>query len=182
MKIFAFLATNYEDSLSKKLFDKYVQAREKEGHEVKIQKMYEMDFNQTLEYGYKTIQPLEEDLVKFQENIKWSNHIAIFYPIWWGIAPAKFKAIIDRAFLPGFAFKFSDKGHPKGLLKGRTARVFATLNAPAIFYNFMPDKKIMKYILTMGGGIKSKFTYFGRSESLTEEQINKAISKVEKTI
>ena len=49
--------------------------------------------------------------------------MVIFTPIWWGALPAKLKGLIDRTFLPGFAFQYEEgKLMPKQLLKGRTAR------------------------------------------------------------
>ena len=182
MKIFAFLAVNYDDSLSAQLFEKYVESKTAQGHEVRIMKINKMDFNPILEHGYKTIQTLEPDLVTFQENLKWSDHSAIFYHIWWGEAPAKFKGLIERVILPGFAFNFKKGGMMETLLNGRTMRVFATMNAPTFFSPFLPDKKFMKYVFKMGAGIKLKFSYFGKSEQLTADGIAKVISKVQNTL
>lgn len=57
-----------------------------------------------LQEGYDVIQELEPDLIQLQEHIKWAKHIVFLSPVWWGSFPAKFKAAIDRIFLPGFAF------------------------------------------------------------------------------
>ena len=182
MKIFAFLAVNYNDSVSAELFNKYVESKLKQGHEVKVMKMNEMHFNPILEHGYKTIQPLEPDLISFQENLKWSDHSAIFYHIWWGEAPAKFKGLIERTILPGYAFNFRKNGTMETLLNNRTMRVFATMNAPTFFAPFLPDKKFMKYVFKMGAGIKLKFSYFGKSEKLSSNEISNIINKVQNTI
>jgi putative NADPH-quinone reductase len=48
--------------------------------------------------------------------------------------PAILKGFFDRTWLPGFAFKFHQNGFWwNGLLKGRTATVFVTSDAPPIF-------------------------------------------------
>jgi putative NADPH-quinone reductase len=52
------------------------------------------------------VQPLEADLLAAQEAILWAEHLVFAYPIWWGGAPALLKGFVDRAFLPGFAFKY----------------------------------------------------------------------------
>ena len=69
MKIFAFLAVNYDDSLSAQLFEKYIESKKAEGHEVRTMKINKMNFNPILEHGYKTIQTLEPDLVAFQHEL-----------------------------------------------------------------------------------------------------------------
>jgi len=57
------------------------------------------------------------------------------YPIWWGTYPALLKAFIDRVFLPGFAFKYKpDSMFWDKLLKGKTARLIVTMDAPKWYY------------------------------------------------
>ena len=59
-----------------------------------------------------------------QEKLQRAAHVAWFFPTWWGAPPALVKGFIDRAFLPGFAFKNRPgNGLPETLLKGRSSRV-----------------------------------------------------------
>jgi hypothetical protein len=66
----------------------------------------QLDFDPSLHEGYRQVQPLEADLLAAQEAILWAEHLVFAYPIWWGGAPALLKGFVDRAFLPGFAFKY----------------------------------------------------------------------------
>ncbi|MEF1337492.1 NAD(P)H-dependent oxidoreductase, partial [Vibrio rotiferianus] len=69
----------------------------------------------------------EPDLLRFQELVLWAEHIVIITPVWWGTVPAKFKGIVDRVFLPNFAFKYTEGNmFPEKLLSGRSSELFIT--------------------------------------------------------
>lgn len=53
--------------------------------------------------GYREVQALEPDLVAAQENIRWYERWAIFYPVWWGSVPALLKGFFDRVLYADFA-------------------------------------------------------------------------------
>ena len=104
------------DSLTKSLADKYSETVGSK-HDVKAIHVGDLDFELDLREGYDKIQELEPDLVHAQELISWADHIVILSPVWWGTVPAKFKGLIDRVFLPGFAFKYEEgEALPKKLL------------------------------------------------------------------
>ena len=72
-----------------------------------------------------------------QADIEWSNHLAIFYPLWLGSMPALAKAFFEQALRPGFAFgPAKGRGLPKQKLKGRSARVVVTMGMPSFFYKW----------------------------------------------
>ena len=131
MKIYLLLAHPDSNSLNAALADAYEKSALEKGHEVRRQNLGEMRFDPILWQGYKTIQALEPDLKTAQENILWCEHWVIFYPIWWGSVPAILKGFIDRALHPGFAFKYHKTGpFWDKLLKGRSAHIFTTSDAP----------------------------------------------------
>jgi NAD(P)H dehydrogenase (quinone) len=127
-KVFLLVANPDKDSLSSTLAEAYAEGARAKGHEVRITHLSDMQFDPILHKGYKVIQPYEPDLAKFQDDVRWSETFVTFFPIWWSDVPALLKGLVDRAWMPGFGFRFR-KGLIPGwhrLLKGRRARVVAT--------------------------------------------------------
>ena len=134
-KIFVFLGNPNNDSLGNLLFEAYIRGAQAAGHEVRSMRVADMRFDPVLHKGYREIQALEPDLRAFQEQVKWCQHFVVFYPIWWSDMPALMKGLIDRVWLPGFAFNFR-KGLIPGWyrkLKGKSARVIVTSDQHPFF-------------------------------------------------
>lgn len=127
MKIFILLGNPDKDTTSGHFVDYYERGAREAGHEVRRTNIGEMKFDPILHFGYKVIQPFEPDILKVQEDIKWADHFVILYPVWWSTMPAILKGLFDRMWMPGFAFHFFPDGlRWHRLLKGKTARIFAT--------------------------------------------------------
>ena len=121
-------------------------AKKAEVHELYLG---ELNFDPLLRNGYAKIQPLEPDLVQAQAEISWANHLVIIYPNWWGMMPALLKGFIDRTFLPGFAFKFSDEnnGPAQKLFAGKSAHMIVTTDMERWYHRWLwrnPGHQVMK--------------------------------------
>ena len=137
MRIYVLVGHPDRDSFNTALADAYCAAAVANGHEIRRHDLAELSFDPILHRGYKLIQPLEPDLVAAQENLTWCEHWVIFYPVWWGNAPALLKGYFDRALTPGFAFRYHDNDpFWDKLLAGRSAHVITTSDAPDLFLRF----------------------------------------------
>lgn len=133
-KIFLLLGHPDRAGFTAELADVYEGAARAAGHDVRRLNIGELHFDPILHKGYSEIQPLEPDLVKVQENIRWADHFVILYPNWWTSMPAILKGMFDRVWLPQFAFSFDTEMHEvTALLTGKTARVIVVDGAHSPF-------------------------------------------------
>lgn len=159
-RIFLWVAHPRQESLSTALAEAYGAGATGAGAEVRRQDLSEMHFSTAFEgYGPKR-PPLEPDLVAWQENVQWADHIFIVHPYWWGAMPARAKSVLDRALTPGFGYKYHKTGLGwDKLLSGRTADVLITSDTPPLFDRLlygMPGRNVMKNQVLGFCGIKCK--------------------------
>ncbi|MGG1615285.1 NAD(P)H-dependent oxidoreductase [Paenibacillus sp. NRS-1782] len=171
-------------SYGEALAQSYVKGAEAAGAEVRLLQLSALDFNPNLLGGYRNKLPLEPDLIKAQESMKWAEHLVFVFPIWWGSLPALMKGFIDRTFMPGFAFKYQKgKSLPDKLLKGRTARLITTMDGPGWYYRFFqgqPVHRMMKDSTLHLCGVKPvRSTAIDLMNKKTDQQRNDWLSKVE---
>ncbi len=170
-------------SLCAALAAEYEKGARESGAEVRVHRIGDMQFDPTLHLGFQGKQPLEPDLERFQADLEWAQHLVMVFPLWWGGMPAALKGLVDRAFLPGFAFKYKE-GSPfqAKLLAGRTASVILTMDSPNFWYNWVlgrPLTKVLKrQILGFCGFSRLKFTILGNVRASTPEKRQVWIAKV----
>lgn len=166
------------EALGSEISKTYTKAAIEAGHQAKLINLAELNFDPILHKGYATFQALETDLVAAQIDIKWADHIVIVFPIWWGSVPALLKGFLDRAFLPGFGFKYKkDSPFWDKLLEGRSGRLIFTTDAPWWANRFMfkdPALNMMKRSVFEFCGVKPvSVTQFDSVKSRTPKQIAK---------
>jgi putative NADPH-quinone reductase len=165
-KILIILAHPNPESLSTALGLAYGNGAQAAGAEVRLLPLAGLKFDPILHHGYAKRQPLEPDLEAAWQDILWADHLVFSYPNWWATFPALLKGFIDRLFLPGLAFEYSDGGLkiPKGLLAGRTARLLVTMDSPGFYYRWFlgaPGHRAMKKgVLEFVGISKIRSTSF----------------------
>jgi putative NADPH-quinone reductase len=74
-----------------------------------------------------------------QDDIRWAQHLVLFFPLWMGDMPAYLKGFLEQVARPGFAFQPGDEangGFGKKGLGGRSARVLVTMGMPALVYRY----------------------------------------------
>lgn len=168
-----------EKSLSKLITQTYAEAAQAAGHDVRIMHLDTMTFDPDHGFaGYAQHKPLEPALKSFRQNIEWANHIVLITPMWWGGLPAKLKGLIDRTFLPGWAFDTSRRtkvGMPAPLLSGRTGRAIVTSDTPNLFFGLLYRKALLRQIkgqIFHFVGIKpARITHFAPASKADADQI-----------
>ena len=172
-----------KDSLNFAISDAYKKGAEASGAEVKIINIIDLDFNEfgTVFQNFEQV----EDIKSAQEQILWASHLVWVYPTWWYTIPALMKAFIEQTMHSGFAFKYlkSDKVVKwDKYLKGKTASIISTMDAPTWYYKLFvgePAYKTMKAMLVFCGIRPIKRTYFGSVKLSNEQQIKNWIDKAE---
>lgn len=123
-----------KESFNHALAGAYTQALREGGATVQVLSLIDLAFDPILRAGHEGSQPLEADLVAAREAFERADHVAWFFPTWWGHVPALVKGFVDRLFLPGWAFRYGSGPLPEGLLRGRTSRVVTTMDSPRFWY------------------------------------------------
>jgi putative NADPH-quinone reductase len=156
-----------QDSLCAALAQAYADGARQAGHAVELLRLADLRFDPVLHEGYKVVQPLEPDLLRAQEAIRRAAHLVFVYPTWWGGMPALMKGFFDRAFLPGYAFKYR-AGSPwwDRLLAGRSADVITTMDTPPWFFRLVygspGHRQMVRTILHFSGIRPVRLTAIGR--------------------
>lgn len=84
---------------------------------------------------WRTGQYDDELVGKYIDELKKADFYIFPFPIWWGLMPAVLKGFFDKVFLPGFAYKYGEKGEMVGLLTGKSAVVITTMETSADIFN-----------------------------------------------
>lgn len=183
-RILVLAANPNKASFTNHLAETYVNSARK-NNEVQFLAIPDMEFNLDLSTGYTEEHSLEDSLQNFQTALVWCEHLVIFTPLWWGSLPAKLKGLIDRTFLPGFAFQYEkDKLMPKQLLQGRSARIVMTMDTPPWYYWLVQGAPAIKQLknatLKFVGFNSVKSKMIGPIISSTQESRSKWVADVEK--
>ncbi|MEE9348570.1 MAG: NAD(P)H-dependent oxidoreductase [Flavobacteriaceae bacterium] len=162
------------ESFSKAIVEAYIKGVENSDAEIKQINM----FNTDVKFIESNLESNKTEIKNAQDLITWAHHIVWVYPIWWYTMPSKLKAFFEAVFVSGFAYKYHKKTKRKNpkwdkLLKGKTSRIFATMDAPVWYYKIIlrnPNYKMMKSSLNYCGITSITATYFGPVKGSTQKQ------------
>ena len=186
MKIFIWVGHPRETSLSHGMADAYERGAREQGAEIRRMNLHDMQFDPDLTNGYLKRKDHEPCLTQWRENTLWADHFCWAYPQWWGGMPAKMKGVLDRAYLPGFAFSYHETGSGwDKLMKGRSADVLMTSDAPVWFdrlvYGRAAMQQVKRAVLWFTGVNPVRTlqvaTVKGASEELIQSWLDKAYKR-----
>lgn len=181
------LIQGHPDSAPQHLCDALAQAYAKgainAGHQVRQITVAKLDFPLLRSQEDWEKGTLPAALQQAQDDIKWSEHLVLFFPLWLGDMPALVKGFLEQVARPGFAFNYDDK-NPFGKkgLSGRSARVVVTMGMPALvyrwFYRAHSVKSLELNILGFVGFKPVNETLVGMAGNMKPEAARKWLTKL----
>ncbi|OHX66295.1 NAD(P)H-dependent oxidoreductase [Flammeovirga pacifica] len=174
-----------KESYNFALAEAYKKGAESSQAEVEQINITDLDFNPSLQFGYRKRTDLEPDLEDAIQKIKAADLLVWVFPLWWYSYPAIMKGFIDRTFLPGITYEpIEGQALPRKLLKGKRGRIIVTADSPS-WYNkfFMKDPAIhslKRGTLEFCGVSPVKVTYIATIKNSTEVFRKKWLERVHK--
>lgn len=114
----------------------YAAGAQEGGHEVRRIEVAQLDFPLLRSQDEFVNGMVPASLAPAQNDLRWAEHWLVLFPLWHGTMPALFKGFIEQVMRPGFAIAYTNRGFPKKLLAGRTARIVVTMGMPAPLYRW----------------------------------------------
>ena len=179
----------HPESLNHAILDTTVSTLKKNGHEVIVRDLYELDFQPVLrpeDMAAMKAGQTPKDIKTEQECINDADVITFIYPIWWTGLPAILKGYVDRVFSYGYAYAVGEEGIIK-LLKGKKGLIINTHGTPNEEYDEIGMTAGLKVTSDIGifdfSGIETvEHLLFGSIGYVNEEDYKSMINKVEETI
>jgi NAD(P)H dehydrogenase (quinone) len=99
------------------------------GHTVDLLDLNQDGFDPVMTTAELSLYPtggvLDPQVRAYQQRLQQADFLALFFPIWWMVMPARLKGWLDKVLLPGFAF--TEDQFPQPLLtRIQSAAVFTT--------------------------------------------------------
>jgi NAD(P)H dehydrogenase (quinone) len=182
-KVLIIDAHPWENSLGASFADVYEQGAELAGAELKRINLRELRFDPFLSREQLPPEQFEPCIPESQQAILWADHLVFIYPTWWTNLPALLKGFVDRVFTSGVTFRYHDKSpFPEPLLKGKSARLLITMDAPAFYNRWVtgnPQTHAMRKGTLMFCGVKPvRVNVFDRMRYSDEKKRNGWVTKI----
>mmetsp|Transcript_29419 Transcript_29419/g.57539 ORF Transcript_29419/g.57539 Transcript_29419/m.57539 type:complete len:203 (+) Transcript_29419:38-646(+) len=188
-RIFIWVAHPKSGSLNAALAARYAEGARAKGAEVREMALADMQFSEAFE-GYdpnkeRSAPALTPDLQQWQDNIRWADHVLIVHPYWWGAMPARAKAVLDMALLPGFGFKYHKRGVKwDKLLVGRTGDAIITSDTPPWLDTLLylrPGRRVIRHqVLKFCGIAPRKIVQLGSVKLAKPGHVDKWLDRAQR--
>lgn len=116
--------------------DAYAEGASAAGHRARHIEVSKLDFPLLRTQADFETGKLPPALVQARDDMRWAVHWVFLFPLWHGTMPALLKGFLEHIFRPGFAMEYSEKGFPRRLLAGRSARIVVTMGMPVMLYRW----------------------------------------------
>lgn len=167
------------------LIDAYAEGALAAGHEVRRVDIGALDFpllRSASDWEHGDVPP---GLKSAQDDIAWSQHMVLGFPLWMGDMPALLKGFLEQVARPGFAFHRDEKNpFGKKALGGRSARIVVTMGMPALLYRWYfrahSVKSLERNILGFVGIAPVHETLIGLVDQLGEKGVAQWSARLKK--
>jgi NAD(P)H dehydrogenase (quinone) len=164
-----------------KIAETYAHAAKAKHHQVKIVDLYTDECHE----GFLAFENIREmktwpEQIIYEKDVAWAHEIVLVHPIWWGMPPAIMMNWVDLTFWAHFAYMYLPTGAMKPMLRGKTAKVFATSGGPSWWYHLpiLPLKQFWFLTLFRSVGIEGiDFKVCGNLDKLKGEEKDKHFEK-----
>jgi putative NADPH-quinone reductase len=168
--------------LCRALAGAYVEGARASGHDVTVIDIATLDFPLLRSQAAFKHEPIPDSLRPAQEAILAVEHIVLVFPLWLGTMPALVKGFLEQVMRPSVTFAYQEKGFPKKLLSGRSARLVVTMGMPALLYRwwYMAHglKGLERSILGFVGIKPVRETLFGLVDAASEAKRRKWLERM----
>ncbi|MGE4064395.1 MAG: NAD(P)H-dependent oxidoreductase [Rhodospirillaceae bacterium] len=166
------------------LAETYTRAAHRSGHDIQVLNLATMSIPLLRTKSDYESGPAPAAIQSAQAMISAADHLVIIFPLWLGDMPALLKGFLEQLLRPGFAYGGStEKGLPKKLLKGKSARIVITMGMPAAFYRFFfrahSLKNLKRNILAFCGVSPIRDSLIGLVEGKDMRPRQKWLNKME---
>ncbi|WP_345977557.1 NAD(P)H-dependent oxidoreductase [Sulfurimonas sp. HSL3-7] len=164
-----------QESLSFAMAEKYKGLSIKKGHQVDLLDLYRCEHQQPFfTFNDPNTLTTTNAMHYFQDKISRADELIFIFPYWWGGMPAIMKNFIDWNLSKGFAFEYVNS-RPKGLLHGKTVKIFTTTGAPWFLYMITGAHRRLKnmwkeQIIEFCGMKLVSFNIFGGVDTSTKSR------------
>ncbi len=172
------------ESFNHALADAWRAGAEAAGLTVETIDVDSLDFDLRLHGPDFGAQPLEPAILDVQRAVAEASHLVVASPVWWGSVPASLKALVDRTFLPGWAYRTGEGAFPARGLTGRSARILLTMDAPGwydrLVYGRSAARQLRDAWLKFVGMSPVEVTRFASIEKTSAEDRARMLAKAER--
>ncbi len=189
-KIFVITCNPSKESKRTPYINAYIEEVEKNGNEVRILNIYDLEIDylnglddKSLYLDIEKTTSLSAELKEAQDNIVWADQIVLSYPVWWLGLPSKLKSFFERVLQVGIVFNYGKSGLVK-ILKNKTVVVIQSYNMPYFIMKYMYQDipfKYLKIILSDWCGFKIEKRFdFDDIENISESKKQKWLKEIKK--
>jgi NAD(P)H dehydrogenase (quinone) len=142
------------------------------GHLYTVIDLYQDNFQPVLVYNdsiRRSDLKNDPETARYRELVRQADHLIFIYPVWWYGVPAILKGFFDRVLVSGFAYHYEGMV-PKGLLNGKSAWVFYTIDSPGWYVRLVRrsvEWRVMRDAILAFCGIRKvkRFMFAGVKKS-----------------